>query len=77
VLTGAPTLNDIGLRRLTEFELAGGQQAMYRSFYKYFEEQYGDLPPPPLPLRSPPLVKGKFDVTGVKTETKRWLPFFS
>lgn len=50
---------------------------MNRTFCKYFEEQYGDIPPPPLPLRSPPLVKGKFDPTSVKTETKRWLPFFS
>ncbi|TMS36633.1 hypothetical protein L596_003753 [Steinernema carpocapsae] len=70
VMTGEPTLADLGVRRLTEFEFAGGQQASFQSFRKFFEEQYGDLPPPPLPLRSPPLVQKKQNLSGVTTETK-------
>ncbi|CAD5231093.1 unnamed protein product [Bursaphelenchus okinawaensis] len=61
ILTGNPTLADVGVTRLTEFELMGGRLSKLRSFMKFFEERYGDIASPPLPLRSPPLIKGQFD----------------
>ena len=38
---------------------------------KYYEEEFGSLEPPPLPLRSPPLIQGKFDPKEVFGEKKR------
>ncbi|KAI6173631.1 NAD(P)-bd-dom domain-containing protein [Aphelenchoides besseyi] len=61
ILTGAPTLQDVGINRLTEFEHLGGLYCKMKSFIRYYEEEYGDLEPPALPLRSPPLIQGKFD----------------
>ncbi|CAD5233249.1 unnamed protein product [Bursaphelenchus xylophilus] len=61
ILTGAPTLVDVGVTRLTEFEYMGARLSKNQSFMKFFEEMYGDLEPPPLPLRSPPLIKGQFN----------------
>lgn len=36
VLTGNPTLVDLGVRPLTEFELVGGQIAFLRLVFQYF-----------------------------------------
>ncbi|KAI1724435.1 NAD dependent epimerase/dehydratase family domain-containing protein [Ditylenchus destructor] len=59
VLTGAPTLADLGIQRLTEFEYPAGE--LRRNF-----------PEPPLPLRSPVLYKNKsgMDTSAIKTDRK-------
>uniref|UniRef100_A0A914VPN9 NADH dehydrogenase [ubiquinone] 1 alpha subcomplex subunit 9, mitochondrial n=1 Tax=Plectus sambesii TaxID=2011161 RepID=A0A914VPN9_9BILA len=57
VLTGAPTLKDLGMRKLTEFEHVGGEIARVYGYYKWIQDKYGDLKPPPLPIRSPPIIR--------------------
>lgn len=68
VLSGCPTLRDLGVQRLVEFELAGGVFA-YNGVYRFFGDQRSDAYT--LPLRSPPLyastAHGRMDVV---TETK-------
>ncbi|KAI6221400.1 NAD(P)-bd-dom domain-containing protein [Aphelenchoides fujianensis] len=77
ILTGAPTLQDLGLTRLTEFEHMGGLISKGKSFIRYYEEEYGDLEPPALPLRSPPLIQGKFDAKELFGQKKAFgLNFF-
>lgn len=75
-MSGEPTLADLGVR-LTEFEYMGGKLAKNISFMKFFEEQYGDLDPAPLPLRSPPLIKGRFDENEVFNKAKTPLRYFT
>jgi len=70
VSTGALTLKDLGINRLAEFEHAGGRLAKHRNFFGHYEEMYGEIPPAPLPLRSPPLVKGKFDIKELRSGGK-------
>jgi hypothetical protein len=61
----------LGINRLAEFEYTGGLEARKRSFYKSVEEEFGDLPPVPLPLRSPVLIKGKFDPNELSGKKKK------
>lgn len=72
VLTGAPTLADLGVRRLAEFEWAGGKEAYFKCLFRSIEQVYGAIEPPRLPLRSPPLYapSAKKPLSGVVTESK-------
>lgn len=68
VLSGCPTLDDLGISRLAEFELTGGKQA-YFSVCHYKEPPV--IEPYPLPLRSPPIYKNvKQDDHEIVTESK-------
>jgi len=66
VLTGALTLQDLGIDRLTEFEDVGGKLAEQCSFIGKVNE---DLPAAPLPLRLPQLIKGKFDLKELRASS--------
>uniref|UniRef100_A0AC34QXT4 NAD-dependent epimerase/dehydratase domain-containing protein n=1 Tax=Panagrolaimus sp. JU765 TaxID=591449 RepID=A0AC34QXT4_9BILA len=61
VLNNLPGFADLGITRLSEFEYTGGAWADKRSFFGYYEEEHQDYKPPPLPLRSPPIIKGRID----------------
>uniref|UniRef100_A0A915PSY8 NADH dehydrogenase [ubiquinone] 1 alpha subcomplex subunit 9, mitochondrial n=1 Tax=Setaria digitata TaxID=48799 RepID=A0A915PSY8_9BILA len=67
VLTGCPTLQDLGITRLVEFELTGGKHA-YFCVNHYNEPEVTE--PYPLPLRSPPLYANIKQNDEVITETK-------
>jgi len=57
ILTGAPLISELGVKRLAEFENAGGYYAHWNAYAKDLLEKLGDYPQPRLPLRSPPLYK--------------------
>lgn len=76
ILTGVPTLKDLGMNRLTEFEYAAAAEAKKLTFYRAYEEEYGSLAEIPLPLRSPTLVQGKFDPKEVFGKKKFRLNIF-
>ncbi|VDM45735.1 unnamed protein product [Toxocara canis] len=57
-------------RKVLDVEERVGAGCLARSFNRYYEEQYGDLEPPKLPLRSPPLFAKKTPPSGIITESK-------
>ncbi|EJD76220.1 hypothetical protein LOAG_16787 [Loa loa] len=67
VLTGCPTLEDLGVTRLVEFELTGGKHA-YFCVNHYNELEVTE--PYPLPLRSPPLYANAKPSDEIVTESK-------
>ncbi|VBB31028.1 unnamed protein product [Acanthocheilonema viteae] len=67
VLTGCPTLEDLGITRLVEFELTGGKHA-YFCVNHYNELEVTE--PYPLPLRSPPLYANVKPSDEIVTESK-------
>uniref|UniRef100_A0A8R1XQS5 NADH dehydrogenase [ubiquinone] 1 alpha subcomplex subunit 9, mitochondrial n=1 Tax=Onchocerca volvulus TaxID=6282 RepID=A0A8R1XQS5_ONCVO len=67
VLTGCPTMQDLGITRLVEFELTGGKHA-YFCVNHYNEPDVTE--PYPLPLRSPPLYANIKQSDEIVTESK-------
>jgi len=73
ILTGAPLIADLGVKRLAEFENAGGHWAHFNAYSKDLLEKYGEYDEPRLPLRSPPLYKHApepKDIDQIKTVKK-------
>lgn len=73
ILTGVPTLHDIGVRNLGVFPLASRMAIDMHSRVGWMEASYGEFPEPPEPTALPPLTykspeRGDVGVT----ETKTW-----
>lgn len=55
-----PTIADLGISRLTEFENKGGSLALFNSYSRVYEERYSELGDfTPLPIRTPFIYKGQ------------------